>query len=249
MQQNDKIYFRRGPLEFVGVLQEVRTTEVVVSGVEVGCLQDRRLRITLSVSSAQQNLQVISAEEFAERTKDEPAFMDKLRYLELQQELEALKLPIKQGQVDQRRDARIMEIEAMMGAAPWVLSPGDGCIPKDGHLSVTLEDLLATESDFTLDKLLTKAASECGYHRRLDCAWRIWHYGRHAEFADELGMLELSKLFSAAWQIQVCVHGESDEAAEVARQQIRGYYQQQENAPAQVGTSPAVALTSGNTTV
>lgn len=91
------------------------------------------------------------------------------------------------------------------------------------QLPVTIEDLLRTTDRAALDSLLVRAAGE-KYATHLPEAWGYWHYGRHAEFASELGMTDLAQLFSAAWQIEHRVHGEDAAAAELERQTIRSEY-------------------------
>lgn len=92
------------------------------------------------------------------------------------------------------------------------------------NLSISLEDLLSTDTRHALDNLLQQAAEECGYHSHLDVAWDYWHYGRHAEHAESLGMTDLSRLFSAAWGIEHRVHGEDGESAEKAREELRAKF-------------------------
>lgn len=88
-------------------------------------------------------------------------------------------------------------------------------------LGVTLNDLLATDKAADLDRLLKQAATECGYHSTLDVNWGYWHYGRHAEHAEQNHRPEMARLFSAAWQIEHRVHGQAaQEAADVAREEI-----------------------------
>ncbi len=95
----------------------------------------------------------------------------------------------------------------------------------NGELSVTVEDLLLTEDRSQLNKLLKQAAEECMYARDLNVSWDYWHYGRHAEFAEECGMLAMSRLFSAAWQIEHRVQGADDpQSAQAARDEIRSAY-------------------------
>jgi hypothetical protein len=90
--------------------------------------------------------------------------------------------------------------------------------------SVTLACLLKTANSHELDKLLASAADQCGYCTHLHVAWDYWHYGRHAEFAKELGFADLARLFSAAWQIAYRVHGADAKAAEQARSEILAEY-------------------------
>jgi len=95
------------------------------------------------------------------------------------------------------------------------------------ELGVTIEDLLKTSDRWELDEQLQLADDACGYGTHLNVAWAHWHYGRHAEFAEELGMDEMSRLFSAAWQISLRVHeaASAEEAAD-AREEIRATYQE-----------------------
>lgn len=45
MKANDKVYFGRGPMEFVGVVLSAEAGRVIVSGVETGCLSARRATV------------------------------------------------------------------------------------------------------------------------------------------------------------------------------------------------------------
>lgn len=88
-------------------------------------------------------------------------------------------------------------------------------------VTVTVEDLLAVADAEELESLLIECAEERGYFSSLDVSFDYWHYGRHAEFARELGMPDLARLFSAAWQIESRVLREDDpEDREEAKEQI-----------------------------
>lgn len=89
---------------------------------------------------------------------------------------------------------------------------------------VSIEKLLITETSEELAGLLQPLASERGYSSELNVSWDYWHYGRHAEYAAELGMPDLARLFSAAWQIEHRVHGENPAAREIAENEIRAEY-------------------------
>lgn len=100
----------------------------------------------------------------------------------------------------------------------------------DAPITVTLDQLLRTTSDVDLDALLRHAADECGYANHLDVSWAYWHYGRHAEHADALNMRLMSRLFSAAWQIQHRVHDADDETAENEHDAIAREYSEKPTA-------------------
>lgn len=89
---------------------------------------------------------------------------------------------------------------------------------------VSLDDLLATQSRHELDELLRLADEDSRYSMHLDVSWSYWHYGRHAEFARELNMPNLARLFSAAWQIEHRVHVDDADEALQARQDIAREY-------------------------
>lgn len=89
---------------------------------------------------------------------------------------------------------------------------------------ITLDQLLATTNHHDLDQLLRQADRASKYGMNLNVAWDYWHYGRHAEFAAELGLHQLSRLFSAAWQIEHRVHHVNDVEAEVQRSAIKEEY-------------------------
>ena len=94
----------------------------------------------------------------------------------------------------------------------------------EAALSVSLDDLLATQDRSQLTALLKQASEECAYDRGLNVAWNYWHYGRHAGFAADLGKHAISRLFCAAWQIEHRVHDHDNGLAEVARDEIRIEY-------------------------
>lgn len=133
LKPNNKVYFGRGVMEFVGVVLSVQSGKVVVSGVETGCLSLRRATVEVECV---ENLCVIEEAEFAQRTLNEPAFADTMtkdRFLQLQSELEGLELSIAKGQETEATDFRIQEIEMLMRNSPWTLCPDDGCVPKDSE--------------------------------------------------------------------------------------------------------------------
>lgn len=129
---NDKVYFGRGPIEFVGEVLSASPGKVVISGVETGCLSLQRYTVEVEYV---ENLHVIDESEFAQRTLNEPAFADTMtkdRYLQLQAELEGHELSIAKGQETEETDFRIHEIKMLMDNSPWMLCPDDGCVPKTG---------------------------------------------------------------------------------------------------------------------
>lgn len=96
--------------------------------------------------------------------------------------------------------------------------------PTAVETRVSLDDLLATQSRLELDQLLRHADEDSRYSMHLDVSWSYWHYGRHAEFARELNMPILARLFSAAWQIEHRVHVDDAAEARQARQEIEREY-------------------------
>lgn len=89
-----------------------------------------------------------------------------------------------------------------------------------------LEIMLRAEGADALDRVLLDLAQASGYVGMIDVSWAYWHYGRHAEHAQELGMdPSLQRLLSAGWRIQHDVLGASDrECAECMRAQIRSQH-------------------------
>jgi hypothetical protein len=97
-------------------------------------------------------------------------------------------------------------------------------LPTTVETRVSLDDLLATQSRHELDELLRLADEDSRYSMHLDVSWSYWHYGRHAEFAQELNMPILANLFSAAWQIEHRVLVDDADEALKARQDIAREY-------------------------
>lgn len=127
---NDKVYFGRGPMEFVGHVLSAEAGKVVVSGVETGCLMEYKSVIEIEHLDS---LRLLSDAEFEERTLNEPAFagtMTKERFLQLQSELESLELCIAKGEETDATDFRIQEVELLMKQSPWMMHPDEGCIAK-----------------------------------------------------------------------------------------------------------------------
>jgi hypothetical protein len=74
-----------------------------------------------------------------------------------------------------------------------------------------LEAMLQAKEEDALDRVLLDLADASGYVGMIDVSWSHWHYGRHAEHAQELGMdSSLQRLLSAGWQIQHDVLGAPD---------------------------------------
>lgn len=61
------------------------------------------------------------------------AEMTKEKFLQLQEELERLELAVAKGEETDNIDSRISELESIMENAPWILTPGEGCLPR--HVS------------------------------------------------------------------------------------------------------------------
>lgn len=127
---NDKVYFGRGPVEFVGIVLTSESGKVTVSGVETGCLSTRRATVTVE---RLENLRKLDVDEWERRIANEPAFADsmaKARFSTLQTELERLEMSIAKGEETDATDFRIQEIELLMENSPWMMCPGNGCILK-----------------------------------------------------------------------------------------------------------------------
>lgn len=93
------------------------------------------------------------------------------------------------------------------------------------EVSITIEDLFLAETSGQLDGLLLPLSEVRGYCRELNVSWDYWHYGRHAEYAEELGMPDMARLFSVAWQIESRVLCEDDPVVrETAKDKIRSEY-------------------------
>ena len=56
--------------------------------------------------------------------------MTKEAFLQLQDELESLELAIAKGEETDNTDSRLKELESLMENAPWILIPGEGCLPR-----------------------------------------------------------------------------------------------------------------------
>lgn len=68
---------------------------------------------------------------------------------------------------------------------------------------VFVESILAENNVESLSSQVMNVAHELSsgtYSSHLNVSFDYWHYGRHAEFALELGMVELASLFRLAWQ-------------------------------------------------
>lgn len=94
------------------------------------------------------------------------------------------------------------------------------------HSPVSLEQIVSAATEAELEDLLLRGATHCGYDGGLPVAWSYWHYGRHAEYAEQTGHPLLSRLFSAAWQVRGRVLWACSEVdAEQERQAIRLEYE------------------------
>lgn len=161
---DDKVYFGRGSLEFVGIVVSASEGQVTVSGAELGCLSARRASVTIQ---ALDNLRVMDGAEWAARILNEPAFADFMaqdRYLALHAELEGLEMSIAKGQETDATDFRIREIELMMENSPWMLDPDSPATP------VLKADRITAEQGHTVDRTsqceaLLATAKELGLAR------------------------------------------------------------------------------------
>lgn len=126
----DRVYFGRGPFEFVGVVIGILPNSVFVEGVETGCCIKKTETTQIEYLCG---LRVLDEVEWAQAISNEPAFahtMSKEKYINLQQELEQLELSIAMGQDHDMTDYRIGEIKMMMEYSPWVMHPSYGCVDK-----------------------------------------------------------------------------------------------------------------------
>lgn len=103
---NDKVYFGRGPMEFVGIVQAVAPDTVTLSGVELGFLATQRVtvdvpcpgnkyRAGIEPKIPSNRLRLLDVDEFDQLTRDEPAFADLMpqeRFCLLHDELKHLEL-------------------------------------------------------------------------------------------------------------------------------------------------------------
>lgn len=70
-----------------------------------------------------------------------------------------------------------------------------------------LSQIVNSSSRAELDNRMAEIAARSRYDAHLHVAWDFWHYGRHAEFAEEVGKRYLGALFSAAWKVEHRVFG------------------------------------------
>ena len=151
LDQGSKIYFARGSLEYLGIVQSVADTEVVVACVEPGYLDKQTHEVTIQ-SLLPKFFHVLSEEDFEIMSINEPAFagdMSKERFLALQAELEAQEMNFAKGQevggaawpATQAPCARVSVVEALMQAAPWSLHPDEGCVRKLENLYALWDQL------------------------------------------------------------------------------------------------------------
>lgn len=116
-QLNSKVYFGRGPMEFVGIVLSSNEEKVVVSGVETGCLALQRMTVEIQCVK---NLSLLSDEEFSSRTLNEPAFADMMskdHFVQLQSELDGLEKCATKESADV--NFRIHEIKLLLEHSPW----------------------------------------------------------------------------------------------------------------------------------
>lgn len=154
---DDKVYFGRGALEFVGIVVSEGDGQVTVSGAELGCLSARRAMVTVQ---ALENLRVMDDAEWAERILNEPAFAEFMtsdRYLALQAELEGLELAIAKGQETEATDFRIREVELMMENSPWTIDPDSPANPVLKADQQTAEQATAADRTSQCEVLLAAA--------------------------------------------------------------------------------------------
>lgn len=77
-----KVYFGRGPFEFVGIIESTGPDTVSVRGVELGCNEPVTQVVTISTCSSRRGtLRVIDDAEFQAHAEAEPAFNEMLTAL------------------------------------------------------------------------------------------------------------------------------------------------------------------------
>lgn len=131
-EKGNKLYFGRSHVQLVGVVLEASAERITVAHVELGCFF-RKPQVIEFIPD--ESVKLISEDEWVKRTQDEPAFMTRDRYLDLQREREGLERANAEGHDTEEGDARLelielVTIELVMDEAPWTLHPDYGCIAK-----------------------------------------------------------------------------------------------------------------------
>lgn len=89
------------------------------------------------------------------------------------------------------------------------------------HHTPKLTQLLRCKSNETLLSFIRSCDTDGKYSNYLPVSWDYWHFGKHAEVANELGLKQLSLLMSAAWQMTsvFCLqkHQQKERAKELKR--------------------------------
>lgn len=74
-KKDEKLYFGRGPVEFIGIVEKADEAQVLVNGVETGCEQEKCELVSIAMNIQEpHSLYAMSDTEWAQRTKHEPAF-------------------------------------------------------------------------------------------------------------------------------------------------------------------------------
>lgn len=126
IEANQKIYFGRGPLEFVGQVLAFDGKVVTAKGVEPGCLAKEVRQVSISYL---EGIQVLTDTEWQQRIRHEPAFASEISsdtFLALQREIESLEMSVAMGQETESTDQAIKVIEAVMNDSPWDLCMDTG---------------------------------------------------------------------------------------------------------------------------
>lgn len=138
-EKGNKLYFGRSHVQLVGVVLEASSEAITVAHVELGCFYRKPQVRTFTPD---ESVKLISEDEWVKRTQDEPAFMTRDRYLDLQCEREALERAIAEGHDTEAGETRLELIELVMNEAPWTLHPDYGCIAKtEAALIEALEEV------------------------------------------------------------------------------------------------------------
>lgn len=74
-KKGDKLYFGRGPVEFIGIVENADEAQVLVNGVETGYELEKCESVSISMNIQEpHSLYAMDDAEWVQRTKHEPAF-------------------------------------------------------------------------------------------------------------------------------------------------------------------------------
>ena len=126
-KRGDKVYFRRSPSRFIGIVEEVTEQGITVTHIEHGCQQRK---VETSTLPPDESVQLMTEAAWLELTADEPAFAGSIsreRFINLKREHDQLDGVTR---AQDRCQERIDLIEMLMDASPWLVHPEYGCIGK-----------------------------------------------------------------------------------------------------------------------